>query len=177
MTNIPVLNKDVPKGLLALVLVLAAVGAATGITLAGSISGTAATEVDQAITLNESNTGVTGDAVDSNLTTVSDDGTEFRTGVSVNQGDSYKMNISLDNEANTTLNGQLILSADAPLQVSAEGDDNDTVNVQRLDSETFLLEHTGTDGTSGTVTITVAAPNDIEPGFYEIQGEVVPAQA
>jgi uncharacterized membrane protein len=175
MTNIPVLNKDVPKGLLALVLVLAAVGAATGITLAGSISGTAATEVDQAITLNESNTVASGDALDSNLTTVSDDGTEFRTGVSVNQGDSYKMNISLDNEANTALNGQLILSADAPLQVSAEGDDN--VNVQRLDSETFLLEHRGTDGTSGTVTITVAAPNDIEPGFYEIQGEVVPAQA
>lgn len=175
MTNIPVLNKDVPKGLLALVLVLAAVGAATGITLAGSISGTAATEVDQAITLNESNTDVSGDALDSNLTTVSDDGTEFRTGVSVNQGDSYKMEIGLDNEANTTLNGQLILSADAPLQVSAEGDN--TVNVQRLDSESFLIEHTGKDGDSGTVTITVAAPNDIEPGFYEIQGEVVPAQA
>jgi hypothetical protein len=171
MTEIPVLNKDVPKGLLALVLVLAAVGAATGITLAGSISGTAATEVDQAITLDD--TSVTGDAVDSSLTTVSDDGTEFRTGASVNQGDSYDVELTLNNTANTTLNGQLILSADAPLQVSADGD-NTNVTVQRLDSETFLLEHE--EGT-GTVTITVAAPNDIEPGFYEIQGEVVPAQA
>jgi hypothetical protein len=173
MTNIPVLNKDVPKGLLALVLVLAAVGAATGITLAGSISGTAATEVDQAITLDD--TSVTGDAVDSNLTTVSDDGTEFRTGASVNQGDSYDVKLNINNTANTSLNGRLILSADAPLQVSADGDD--TVDVQRLDSETFLMKHNGTNGSAGTVTITVAAPNDIEPGFYEIQGEVVPAQA
>jgi len=177
MTAISILNKDIPKALLALVLVLAAVGAATGIVLAGSVSGTAATEVDQSIVIGSQDNVTVVDSTGDSLTTVSADGTEFRTATNVFQGEDYEIELNLTNNADVDLNGELILSADEPLQISVD-DPGTGIDVQRLDMDTFLFTINGdTDPDEGTVTVTVAAPNDIEPGFYEIEGQIVPEVA
>jgi len=154
---------------------LSGVGATAGTALSGQVDGTATTEVDQAIVL-DGDDAVNSTAANS-LTTVSADGTQFRVASQVFQGETYDLELILRNRANVDLDGELLLELEGPLQISAAG--GEFTQVQRVDSDRFILAVSslanGTDGDTDpdTVTLTVAVPNDAEPGFYDISGTIV----
>lgn len=154
---------------------LSGAGAATGTALTGSIGGTAVTGVDQAIVLDD-DTAVTITGANNSVTTVSDDGTRFRAASQVTQGEQYELELLLRNRADVNLAGELLLAVDDPLQISATG--GEFAQIQRVSENRFSLAVSrlanGTDGQTApdTVTLTIAVPNDADPGFYEITGAI-----
>jgi hypothetical protein len=154
---------------------LSGAGAAAGTALTGSIGGTAVTGVDQAIVLDD-DTAVTITGASNSVTTVSDDGTRFRAASQVTQGEQYELKLLLRNRADVNLAGELLLAVDDPLQISATG--GEFAQIQRVSENRFSLAVSrlanGTDGQTApdTVTLTIAVPNDADPGFYEIPGTI-----
>jgi len=165
MKKLTILGKDIPVALLAAVVVIAGVGATAGTALSGSISGEGTTDVEQSLLVDESEFD-TGDGV----VQVSDDGASFEAGLELFQGDKVTLDVPIDNQADTELASRLVVEADDPLHidVTAVGDD---VTVQRVGPNEFIL-NAAQDGSDFDVTI--SAPNDIKPGFFEFDFTLQP---
>lgn len=150
----------------ALGLIMAGSGAAAGVTFEGDVLGEAVSQVDSAVSVSD----VISFAFSNSFGEVSDDGTTFRSGAEIGQGDAYVIQLSVDNNSDQSRTEKLVLDVPEPLEVEVDADSTTGVEAARDQAGQWLL---GLDDSSGQVIeITVAAPNEIEPGFYEITGKV-----
>lgn len=174
MKSMGIRGKQVPVAIVGALLILAGAGAAAGVTMQGNVEGDTTTKVDQAITANGINST---DEPNNALGTASDDGTKFKHSANINQGDEYTININLTNQGNQTINGRLVLDVPEPVEVEVAGNDSSGVAVARTSMYKwqFQLDSGGTSA-HDNIQITVATPDDIEPGFYTIEGEIRPEE-
>lgn len=176
MPTLSLFGKEIPAVVLAGVLVLAGAGAAAGAAASGNISGEASTQVEQSLVLGDAfDDGV--DAPAGSVTQVNDDGTSFRTGFEINQGEEAEVRIDVDNNADTELPSKLVVETEGPLHVDAEATNNagGDIEIQRVGPNEFII-NAPADIDSNTVDITVSAPNDAQPGFYETEVMLQPVE-
>ena len=165
MRVIRIFGKEFPLGVFALVLIVSGAGAAAGMATAGNIVGEATTVADQAIVVNSTDPGAIIDKP-GNLQ-VNSQGTQFRSAAQIYQGDSYQIELNLDHRGQTQHNGEMILKAPNPIRLEAAGGDGIEMHQVAPDEWMFTMDP----GTSN-VTIKIGLPNDAQPDFYTIQGEI-----
>ncbi len=172
--RIGIRGKQVPVALIALLLVVAGAGAAAGVTMQGDVQGDATTKVDQAITAE----GIAENGTNANnaLGTVNDDGTEFKFSANVNQGDEHTVYLNLTNNGNQAVNGRLVLDVPEPLEVEVQGNDNTSLARTSMYRWQLQIDDTSPINDGGDITLTIATPDDVEPGFYTIEGEIRPEE-
>lgn len=166
-----VLGKEVPTSVIVVLLVISGLGATAGAATTGVIEGESTTDVNQALLVDESSSGFSGA---SGVFQVGDGRSSFVTGASVNQGDTYTIEVALDNEADSDISARLVIDNPRPLHVDASSSSGD-IDVQRLGANEFILEVAGNTGSAGDVIeLTVTAPNNVNPGFYTFETTIAP---
>ena len=171
MKSVTLLGKEIPTAVLALVLVLAGVGATAGAAASGDIAGDGTTNVDQALLLNDTTDAVT--IVDGDGTVqIADDRTAFTFATDVFQGSSQTVDVSVDNQASDGINARLVADVEEPLRVEVTSND-DNLSVTRVSPNEFIVNATG-DVEDDNFEITVHAPNDANPDFYEFEFQLEP---
>lgn len=194
MSSIQILNKQFPTAVVVLLLLIAGAGAAAGASMAGSINGEMTTNVEQALVVD---TDTPGAVIDKNgMVNVNDEGTEFRTTAEIWQGDNYPIILNLSYNGQTEINAELTLDIPDGLTVDVvkanEISTNKTVITEldtaaaenvtigqvaedrwllSIDDETALSEH---DGFSFQLGVEIRTENQIEPGFYTVEGQLFP---
>lgn len=152
----------------ALGLILAGAGAAAGVTMDGNVVGDVSSKVDKAVVVSDAIVF----AFNNGLGNVSDDGTRFRTGANINQGDPYVVQLELDNNSDQGRTERLALDVPEQLEVEVDADTTTGAEVARDQKGRWLVKLD--DSLGQIVEITVAAPDAIMPGFYEITGKLSP---
>ena len=109
--KVRILGATFPAWAIAVVMILAASGAAVGTVLAGKVTGTISATASQALLIKFPSGGTHIVGADADLMTVSDDGTGFTAAAEINTGDSFEVHLALLNESNSELNGELTLIA------------------------------------------------------------------
>jgi hypothetical protein len=167
MKELTIFGKKIPIGILAAVLVLAGVGATAGAALSGDITGEGTTDVDQSLLVNDTefnpNDGVAQ---------VSGDRASFELGLELFQGDSKTINVPIDNQADTELTSRLVADAEEPLHLDVTGENN--LRVQRVGPNEFILNAPA--NFNNDLQVTISAPNDINPGFYNFDFQLQPVE-
>jgi|APHM01.1.fsa_nt_gi hypothetical protein len=172
MRSIGLLGREVPAVILASVLILAGVGAAAGTAVSGSVSGDAATEVEQAILLNSGEGAVDVTGADSQVVQVDDEDKAFRTAATIQQGEDYEVTASFDNTADEEIPAKLVVNTNAPLRIDASSDD---ITVQRVSNTEFILAIPGNE-TDQSIEVELTAANDANPGFTETDFSLEPVE-
>lgn len=168
-----ILGKMIPAWAVAGALILGTAGAATGVVMAGRVTGTLTATVNQSLTV--ANGTITG--ADASLVTVSDDGTKFTASSEINTGDKYRLKLALVNAGHEDLVGELVLVAPDGITLSVKSAGDIVDDIVRTGPFTWKFrilsdDADGTPGPNGTVdmVITVALADDMPPGFYAIDG-------
>ena len=179
MTTITILGKSMPATVMVAMLVVAGAGAAAGAGVAGSIGGEMTTEVDQAIVLNTDDPGDIPEK--EGFVNVNDDGSEFRTAAQIYQGDNYDVEMNFSYQGQTETNAELVLDIPKGIVVDVEPtvDENDAnVQVGQVAEDTWLLKVNESENGDGDfdfeLTFDIGTDNQIEPGFYTIDGYLAP---
>lgn len=172
MREISIRGNQIPALLLAMLVILTGAGAAAGVAFDGNVEGESVSKVDQSLTVQT--VDVTGDT-NNDIGKTSDDNTSFRTAANLNQGDSYNIELNVHNKASQNVTGQLTLDIPEPLEVEVSGQNG--LGVARTSMSTWNFEIADDEDPQNEVIITVASPDDIEPGFYDIKGEIHPTEA
>lgn len=169
MWNLTLFGKEVPTAVLGVVLVIAGVGATAGAAVSGDVVGDGTADVEQSILLNDSDAV----EVDSGIATVSDDRTTFTYSAELFQGDTQTVTVDLDNRAGSDIPARLVVDAEDPLSIDAESLDSGVLGVQRSGPNEFLVDFDG-GVTNGTIELTIHAPNDVDPGFFDTEFQLEP---
>lgn len=173
MKSVTLLGKEIPTAVLALVLVLAGVGATAGAAASGDIAGDGTTNVDQALLLNDTTeavTIVTGEGT----TQVADDQTAFTFASNIFQGESREIRVNVTNEGSDEIDARLVADTEEPLSVSVEENDSDgDLSITRVGPSEFVV-NADDNVTKDELKITVHAPNDANPDFYESEFRLEP---
>jgi hypothetical protein len=165
-----VLGKEVPTSVIVVLLVISGLGATAGAATTGVIEGESTTDVNQALLVNESSSGFSG--ANGGVFQVGDGNSSFVTGASVNQGDTYTIEVALDNAADSDISARLVIDNPTPLHVDA-GSPGDDIEVQRVGANEFILEVADNTGNED-IDLTVTAPNNVNPGFYTFETTIAP---
>lgn len=174
MKSIAVRGKRVPVTVLVVLLVIPGMGAASATTFQGWVEGTAVAKVDNAIEI--SSVRENGSTAGTALGKVTDDRSKFRVAANVRQGDRYAVDLNLENRASASLSAQLRLAVPGPIEVEVHAHGSN-VSIARTSLEHwYFVIDPNTDGTNGTLTITVAVPNTAVPGFYRIDASIRPIE-
>jgi hypothetical protein len=165
-----ILGRAIPVWLLILTLVVAGAGAAVGTVLAGQIGGEMPVTVSQALVVKA--VDIPDANVDEDFTSLSDDGTGFTAAAEVDTGMDYTIDLALGNNGDEALVGKLTLILPDGITVSlAEADGVTNLTRTGLYTWMFDLAASETDTTTD-ITITVAVADDLDPGFYPIEGTI-----
>ena len=172
--QLKILGKTFPAWAVAAALIVATAGAATGVVLAGKVSGTITATVSQAlVVLQNAGTGVTG--ADASLVTVQDDGTAFQAAAEINTGDMFTVHLHLANLSAAELTGEVTLVAPDGITLSMQRADEVIPDVVRTGPFTwkFRMIPSGTPPNGITdLRINVALADDMPPGFYAVDGHI-----
>lgn len=152
--------EKIPTWIIIGALLASGAGAAVGTVLSGSIVGKAPVTVSQALLLS-GKPSISG-SYDREFTSISDDNAGFTAAVELNNGDKFTIDLPWKNHSAENVVAELKLSIPDPLQVDASW--------VRTGEETWKNEISG--GDSGTLSITVAVPDNAKPGFYQIEGRL-----
>lgn len=173
--KIKLFGKTMPAWLLAAGLIVASSGAATGVVLAGRVTGTITATVSQALRISFPATGTNITGADRSLITAKDDLTAFTAAAEINTGDEFDVNLALRNDSNAELTGELTLVAPDGITLSVDEAGDAVANIVRTGPFTWKFRlnpivdpSTALDDTD--LTITVALADDMLPGFYSIDG-------
>ncbi len=146
-------------------------GAAVGTVLEGKVTGEIPVTVSQGLTLDIGNPPLI-EGTQASIGTVSDDGTSFTAAAEISTGDLYYVTLYLVNNSKQDMVAQLTLLLPDGVTVKVNGSGSYVKNMCRTGSSTWLMNIVS--GSSGApdswIKITVAAADDIRPGFYRIQG-------
>lgn len=165
MHVISIFGKEFPLSVFAMILIVSGAGAAVGLTTAGTITGESTTAVDQTIIMNTTDPG---EVIHKPGTVQTNgDGTQFRTAAEVHQGDTYDVRFRLDHRGQTNNNGELILKVPEPLNVGLDGSSG--LEIHRVSPEEWMFNM---DPGTSNLTMTIQLPNDAQPGYYTIEGEI-----
>ena len=159
-----ILGKSLPVWVIAVALIVATAGAAAGTVLSGAVAGQVSTTVSQSLSINSGS--ISG--ADNAIFTVSDDGTEFSAAAEINNGDKYTIELVLGNASTDTATFELSLAGPKDVGLSASGE---ATKVQAVRISATTWKGSVVAG-SGKLTITVAAADDMDPGFYSIEGSI-----
>lgn len=175
--KVKLFGKTLPAWAVAAALVIATSGAATGVVLAGQVTGTITTTSSQAMVINDAGTEIASGTADKGIVTISDDGTQFHAGAEVNTGDDYEVNVSLSNLSNDELSGELSLVGPEGITLSVDKDGSgdvveDVVQTGPFNWKFRLKSDDAGSSTSTDMVITVALADDLPPGFYAIDGKL-----
>ena len=172
--KVKILGKAFPAWVIIIALIIASAGAATGVVLSGSVTGGITLTASQSLlVLQNSGTKITG--ADAWLITVEDDETAFQAAAEINTGDKYKIKLSLGNESDAELSGELTLIGPDGITLNADaagsGDMIDDVVRTGPFTWKFRLDSVGANTTSDLI-IEVALADDMPPGFYALDGSL-----
>jgi hypothetical protein len=169
--RLKIFGRAIPVWLLILTLVVAGAGAAVGTVLAGQIGGEVPVTVSQALTLDTDDPpDVTG--ADQAFTSVSDDGTGFTAAIETNTGDDVTITLYPVNHSDEALVAELTLILPDGFTASVAGSTHVT-NVTRTGLYTWIMDmdtSVAGKGTDSDLVVTLALADDIDPGFYTIEG-------
>lgn len=184
-SKVRILGRTLPAWMVGMVLILATSGAATGVVLAGNVTGAVTATASQSLLILQ-NSGTYISGANKSLITVNDSGTGFHAAAEIHTGDEFKVHLALSNGSNQPLNGELTLTAPDGITLSADGMsasstppgdmDGDVVRtgpftwIYRLNPD--AIGHP----TSTDLVITVAMADDLPPGFYSIDGTLKQVQ-
>lgn len=175
MKELTIFGKEIPIGILAAVLVLAGVGATAGAALSGDITGEGTTDVDQSLLVDEPEFNPTD-----GVAQVSGDRASFELGLELFQGDETTVDVPIVNNASSELAARLVADAEEPLHLDVEGTGagGQSLTVQRVGPNEFILNApAGTASNDvGDLEVTISAPNDINPGFYNFDFQLQPVE-
>ncbi len=171
-----IFGRRFPAWLMVAALAVVGAGAATGIVLADSITGTTTVAVSQAVLVSEP--PIIGGDADEGLGTVRDDGASFAAHFEANNGDIVTIFIPLKNEAGPTQNivveYTMMIPTGLTVSIAADGVGvHDDVVRTGPSTWIFTLDGIAAGGTHG-ITMTVAIEDAQKAGFYETLGTLVP---
>lgn len=169
--KVRVLGKTVPAWAIGVALIVATAGAATGTVLAGQVTGTVTTTASQALLVRDApGTAVVG--ADAGLVTLKDDGTAFHAAAEVNTGDSYRVDLALENDSGAQLTGELSLIGPEGITLSVDEANDVPPDVVRTGPFSWKFRLNQTTNKYTDLKITVALADDMSPGFYAIDGKL-----
>ena len=109
-SKVRILGKTFPAWVVGMLLILATSGAATGVVLAGNVTGSMTTTASQSLLILQ-NQGTYISGANKSLITVNDPGTGFHAAAEIHTGDQFSVRLALSNGSNQALNGKLTLTA------------------------------------------------------------------
>ncbi|MDP6512328.1 MAG: hypothetical protein QF878_03910 [SAR202 cluster bacterium] len=171
--KVKILGKAFPAWVIAVALIVASAGAATGVVLAGNVTGAITLTASQSLlVLQNSGTVITG--ADASLITVDDDETAFQAAAEINTGDTYTIKLSLANDSDAELSGELTLIGPdgITLKADAEGGGDMIDDVVRTGPFTWKFRLASGSNTTSDLAIKVALADNMPPGFYALDGSL-----
>ena len=188
-----IFGRLIPAWIMAGLLVVAASGAATGTVLAGQISGDLGVTISQSLLIHTDGVDTrNADGTDAGAyDAVSDNKTEFASGIELKQGDCYFIRLSLSNVSDYDLFGRFditvpdgvtasavkgsITALDNDCEASGTPTANDTTELVRTDGDTwsFNLDDVADANTNVDISLILAMADNVVPGFYSMGAEFV----
>ena len=167
--KIQILGRSLPAWVIAVALIVATAGAAAGTVLSGAVAGQVSTSVSQSLSIDSGS--VTG--ADNAIFTVSDNGTNFSAAAEINNGDQYTIALVLQNGSSQSAVFELTLVGprDVGLSVAGSAAAGSKVDVRAVRTRATTWKGSIASG-NGDLTITVAAADDMDPGYYSINGSI-----
>lgn len=175
-------------GLILLLVVLGA-GATAGVTLAGGVIGQSVTTVNQAVTVMGDNFSSADVGVNEAVVTVGDQGAKFAVGAEAYQGDSYGIEVPVENHADGSVTVELVLaqvSGPEPVSIDVnptgdnedlkkdEKDECEIKHVVQVKQDTWRLKLAPE--CTDRVEIDISIDSSAKPGFYKVSGVLKPLE-
>ena len=156
--KVQVLGKSFPAWIIAAALIVATAGAAAGTVLSGAVAGQVSTSVSQSLSIDSGSVA----GADNAIFTVSDNGTKFSAAAEINNGDKYTIALVLGNDSNQSAIFEFKMVPPRHVGLAVSG-------AVRTSATTWK----GSVGSgTGDLTITVAADDEMRPGYYSIEGSL-----
>lgn len=155
---------------LAVLVVVAAAGAAVGPVLNGNLNGEVGLTVEQSVVLGEGST-ITDHLGDNSLVVTNDEGTSFTAAIEMHVGDeNWSLNLDVDNLSDATANA--LLQFNIPAGVDVEVEPSGSIDEAQMDRNTWLVEvPSGT--ANGELEITIETRDNFRPGFTSLAGRII----
>lgn len=172
MKSIKVGEKQVPIAVLILLLAISGGAAVFGVSILPDSSGGTASTVDNPVVVRNISAGP---GSKDPLGMITDDATRFRFTAYLEASNESNVTLTLSNLAKSPITGRLRLEIPPQIELQMNSTDIPDFQVSRSNESTwtfYIDAANNSDDATGNLSIWIVRPNDTNPGFYTIKGEV-----